>query len=1005
MVLFVSVGFVYAQFGKVSGTVIDKQSKEPLIGATISVLGTTLGAATDVDGRYVVLNVNPGVYDVKTTYIGYQEVTVRNVRVSAGLTEEINFTLATSAVEVNPVEIIAERPLVEKSATNAVRVISAEDLLNLPVRGTQAAFALQPGVVLQNDRIFIRGSRPSEVGYQVEGADVKNMVGGRRVGAGGFGVTNDESAGSIVSTIPEAVEEIQVQAGGYNAEFGGSNAGIIQQSLKTGREQYHWMLQSETDNFTGAGTNPGKEFLGTYSTGYSDHVLSLSGPTINDKIRFYIAGENRFVRDYTPVFWTGANFGYMTDNGTRGGNAGDSAQVGWSDGNITGRSMNTYSYNGTLLFDYKPLLIKLSGVGLWQRTRANGLSQTTDIPSFIPVQEIFDQSRLPQVDQSNILLTARGTYFFNANTFAELGLSFVDQRTEQYDPNFDDSNILLYGDSIAAAARGWSYSNYATVPQPYDFYGFPFDRAGTPLANFTKFRQNNYTGSLSLTSQMGRHEVKAGVSYEYLTVRNYAGMGGGVVIPDLLTAMRAQPDVARDATQLATLIRKESFMNNYGFDEFGNPVDSGPDGPKHPKFISAYLQDKIEFSDLIVNAGLRFDYLDMDTWAVQDPNNPGFDPTNFTITPSYILKGSTFSYVEPRLGFSFPVSDRTVFHLQYGSFVQSPELYTAYRGRASASNIFVGQHYITNPIAFDIEPVRTTQYELGFTQQFTDFASFDVTGFYKDIKGQLQDDLFVVSSGASVQNYHIYTNSDFTTTEGVEFRITLRRVSRLQAQLNYTLSSAVGTNSFPSSANAAIEITQGGVKPTAVTPMSYNQASRGSINVDYRFGVNDGGPILERAGVNLLFTFNSGHPFTLATGSGGQQGPETGALLNDGDARSRQPLEPINNSTTPWNFDLDMRVDKAVAVAGLNLDIYVYVQNLLNAQNVVNVYYRTGNAFDDGYLTNPSLSGKVVQGLGANYVDLYNVINLQDRQHQWNLNGVDLFSTPRQIRLGARVEF
>lgn len=1008
LILLLTMSPVYAQFGKISGTVSDKQSKEPLVGASVAIVGTTLGAATDLEGRFVILNIAPGVYDVKTTYIGYQEVTVRGIRVNAGLTQEANFALSSTAIEVNPVEIVAQRPLIEKSATNAVRVISSDDLQNLPVRGAEAAYALQPGVVEQNDRIFIRGSRPSEVGYEVEGADVKDVVGGRREGAGGYGVTNDESAGSMVTTIPEAVEEIQVQAGGYNAEFGGANAGIIQQSLKTGKDQYHWMIQSETDNFTGAGNNPGNTFLGTYSYGYSDHVISVSGPTITDKIRFYMAGENRFMRDYTPTFWTGADFGVLKDNGKSGGDTNSTAHVAWPGGNIPGRSQNSYSYNGTLLFDYKPLLVKLAAVGAWQRTRADGLSQTTTIPQLLPIQEIFDQARLPQVDESNVLLNAKGTYFLNATTFSELSLSFVDTRSKQYDPNFGD-NVLAYGDSIQAAERGWTYTSYSTPPQQYNFAGFIFDRPGTPIAGFGKTQSSDFTGSLSLTSQAGRHEIKAGVSYERWTVRNYTGLSGWAyntpgVLPNLLTAMRAEPDIARDPTTLATLIRKESFLNNYGFDEFGNELDSGPDGPKHPEFVGAFVQDKIEFSDLIINAGLRFDYLDLDTWRLADPNNPGYDPANFTIDPSYLLKGSTFTYLEPRLGFSFPVSDRTVFHLQYGTFVQAPPLYTAYRGRASMGDIVVGQHYITNPIAFDIAPTRTTQYELGFSQQFTEFASFDITGFYKDIKGQLQDDLQIVASGSPVQNYHVYTNSDFTTTKGIELRLTLRRIERLQAQLNYTLADAEGTNSFPSSANAAIEVTQGGVKPTQVTPLSYDQANRGSINLDYRFGKNDGGSVLEQAGLNLLFTFNSGNRYTLATGGGGQQGPETGAILNDGDPRSREPLEPVNNSTTPWNFNLDMRLDKMVSLGGLNLDIYAYAQNVFNTQNVINVYYRTGNAYDDGYLTNPNLSGKVIAGLGQQYVDLYRTINLADRQHQWNLNGVDLFSTPRQIRVGVRLD-
>jgi hypothetical protein len=982
-----------AQTGKISGTVMDRETREPLVGATVQIVGTTYGAATDVDGRYDILNIPPGEYSVRATFVGYQEVTVTNIRITQGLTRDLNFQLAATAVEVEPVTIIGERPLIEKSATNVTRILTSTDIARLPVRGAQGAIAIQPGVVLQNQRVYIRGSRASEVGYQLEGANTRNIVGGN-IGPA------DENAGNLVTVIPEAIEEAVLQAGGYTAEFGGANAGIVSQNLRTGRERYHVMAQVETDN--PPGVDPGERFLGTYSYGYTDAVITASGPTMTDKVRFFIAGQNRFMRDYTPTFWEGADFGTMYDTGVRGGHAGDSANVRWLPGNIPGRSSNRYSLNGTILYDAKPLLIKGSATHSWQRTRANGLSDEAAVPSVVPLRQLFAMDRLPQVDQSNLLLNLRGTYFIRPTLFGEVTLSFLDDRSKQYDPNFDDSNILLYGDSLEAAKRGWTYRSYSDVPRPYDFFGFPFNRPGTPLTGFAKNQSGYLSGGASVTSQTGRHELKAGLSYEHWTVRRYAGIAAGELAP-LLTAVRAEPDAARDEAALARIIRRETFLDNFGFDEFGRKLDSGPDGPKHPKFFGAYLQDKIEFSDIIINAGLRWDVMDLNTWDLKNPNDPGFEANDFLINEDSLSATPAFSYLQPRLGLSFPVSDRTVFHLQYGQFVQAPPLYTAYRGRAAAALIFVGQFYITNPVAYNIQPTRTTQYEIGFTQQFSDFASFDVTGFYKDIKGQPQYDIFLVNRSISpVANYPIYTNADFATTKGLELSMTVRRIQRIQAQFNYTLSDARGTNSFPSSAAAGLNVA--GTRPTAVSPLTYDQTHRGSVNLDYRFGAEEGGPILQQLGVNLLFTFNSGHRFTLATGSGGQQGPETGALLNDADARTRQPLQPINTSVTPWVFNLDARIDKSFPLAGVQFTVYGYVQNVFNTKNVINVYSRTGNAFDDAFLNRPDLSERIISGLGPTYVDMYRAINLENRQHQWQLNGIDLFSTPRQIRFGVHVE-
>jgi hypothetical protein len=223
--------------------------------------------------------------------------------------------------------------------------------------------------------------------------------------------------------------------------------------------------------------------------------------------------------------------------------------------------------------------------------------------------------------------------------------------------------------------------------------------------------------------------------------------------------------------------------------------------------------------------------------------------------------------------------------------------------------------------------------------------------------------------------------------------------------VSYTFSDAQGTGSFPNSSVGAIELDD--PIPTVVAPLDFAQKHRGSISFDYRVGRGDGGPILERLGINLLYTFNSGHPYTRSTGGVGQQGPDQGGLLNNRDPRGRTALENIGASTTPWVSNLDLRIDKTVSFGPLNANFYIYVQNLLNTQNVLNVYQRTGNAFDDGFLTNPDLSADIVRSGGDAYVFLYNLVNLQNRQHQWQLNGFanDLFGTPRQFRFGVSFEY
>ena len=193
-----------AQSGKLRGQITDQETGEALVGANIIIVGTSYGAATDVNGEYIVLNLIPGVYEVKSSYIGYQSKTVSNIRINSDLTTGLNFQLAAEGIEVGEIEIIAEKPLVNKYNTNANRITTSEDIDALPIRGVDNIFAVTPGVVLQDNQIFIRGGRQDEVGFYLEGSNITDpMVGGRQV-----------------TLVQDALEEINVQSGGYNAEIG-----------------------------------------------------------------------------------------------------------------------------------------------------------------------------------------------------------------------------------------------------------------------------------------------------------------------------------------------------------------------------------------------------------------------------------------------------------------------------------------------------------------------------------------------------------------------------------------------------------------------------------------------------------------------------------------------------------------------------------------------------------------------------------------------------------------
>ena len=973
--------------GRVSGVVVDRETGDPLMGANVMLVGTSLGAATNQNGEYIILNVPVGTYTLRSTYMGYSPVEVSNVKVSIGLTTRLTFELSSEALAGETVTIVAEKPLIEKTSTNASRVITADEIENLPIRGINAIAALQPGAVAQDGNLYIRGGRDDEMAIFIDGSSTRDVLSGNNYG----------------TVIPEALEELQVQAGGYTAQYGGANSGIIAMAIRSGSSDYKVSMRAETDNFA----KPNEKFLGTYSYGYSDYTLTASGPVpgLGKKVRFFVAGENRFDRDRYKNFYEPFDLEHnktklgdgsivqFYDTGVNGGTAGDSvAAIGW-DGNVVpwGASFNQYSGNAVLTADLKNIKFRLSGVMSYRLQSNNGT----------PMLRLFNTERFGKTETSDATITGKITHVLSPKTYYEVSASYYDYRGKNYDPFFKE-NYWAYRDSIANAEQGFQFHTYVQDPRDYDFYGFPFDRNGDVLSGYNHWKRNYVGGKLDFTHQQDRHQIQFGGEVQYWTMKAFTGMTG----QGEYQYLRRAPDVLYDPVELESYLR--SLGNNtYGYDKLGNETDANlPDYDKarHPLTAAAYLQDRYEWNDLVINAGLRFDYYAMDQWEPDNYLNPALDVQTLELEKDGWHKVKPFMTASPRMGFGFPVTDNTKFHLQWGKFVQMPQMSQAYSSQSAIAARMVGGFYYTNPYSFANRPERTTQYEIGVSQMLGPNASVEGTMFYKDIKDQLQTRRIFTVAESDVTTYDITTNGDFATTKGFELRFTMRRTSRVMGFINYTYSQALGTGSYTNQASASLE--QATSQISIITPLYFNQTHRGNVSLDYRFAKDDGGPVLERSGLNVMFNFNSGHPYTLSGGGIGQNAGYVGATLSDTDARNRRPLEPVGASTTPWNFVMDARLDKTVTIGPFDCNFYVYVQNLLNTKNVINVFPRTGTD-NDGFLNNADLSGSIAEANGGEgFKTLYHNINDLNRQHYWlnGFNGNDLWGTPRQIRAGVLVE-
>ncbi|MCH7495203.1 MAG: carboxypeptidase-like regulatory domain-containing protein, partial [Candidatus Marinimicrobia bacterium] len=593
--------------GKVAGTVTDVETNNPLAGTNVIIVGTEMGASTDAEGKYIILNVPIGTYEIRATFIGYATVTVENVKVNSDLTTNLDFEMPTTDVAGEAVVIVAQEPLVNLTATSVVRSVPAELLTNLATRSGLTFMGLQAGVVIHNNRVFIRGGRSDETGFQIEG-----VTSGAAVGS---------EAGVGVTTIPQALAEVKILVGGFSADVGGGAAGIVQQTFKTGTSSMHGSIAYETDG-------PADSFGDTFSYGYNDLTATLSGPL--GGLKYFVAYRKRHDDDINPQFFKGFEFVKLFDTGDDGGNEGDSALVKWDDGKVLGRNHDETILNGNLQLDLNPLVLRFSGAYSTHTRRLNPL----------PIRNMFNMDRLPTRDDKNSLYNLKASYFLSDNTVinANVAVSTID--FYEYDPNFitDGEFDMLSqlnsgdGDEVAKINPDWAYKSRYVNPRPYNFDGFRFDRPGGLQTGYFK-REQSYTDiSGGIVTQQGSHEIRLGASLRSGVIRQYT-FGSGLTAS--LNSQIGVDETLRqeliDGTDRARLVIRRGSGGGYGYDEFGNEVNTGPDDAKRPKFTSAYINDKIEFNDIIVNFGVRVDNFDLDTWHLADSANPGYNKSEATI--------------------------------------------------------------------------------------------------------------------------------------------------------------------------------------------------------------------------------------------------------------------------------------------------------------------------------------------------------------------------------------
>ncbi len=867
--------------GKIKGRVVARSSGEALPGVRVSVEETRLSAITDLNGEFVILGVPSGEHTLKSSIVGYQSVFMTNVRVSIDLTTEAHFVMAGETEESSPVEIVAERPLITKNATHEIHTILGMEIEPLATRGYVEVAALNAGVIQRYGALHIRGGSADEVAYYVDGIPQNSPY--------DFSLT-----GELISN---SIAEVQVQNGGFNAEYGFAGSGVIHATTKTGGARYAVSGELISDEFL----REKDENLGAFSYGYNLYNLAVSGPVpYVNQARFYLAGERQFLRDQSP---SSGVHPVLAEGLPR-----------TVSGALPGNSLARWNWNGNMIFDFQPFRFKIGGSSTRDEAR-----------DYLHAFSLFNAARIPKHEEQTDAYYFRATQAVGAKTFYAVGAGYFRHAFEFGDHVwFDD--LEAYGDKNKNPQLRAPGLN----PVAANVTETLFIKKGTVL----DFYQRNKSASLNLkadlTHQAGAHEFQAGLEYRYHTLRSYA------IAPMELAAIRFNnPNLSDDQ------FYQFADAANIGYDLSGkNELDSGIDAARHPVLAAVYLQDKLELKSLVLNAGLRWDYFDGAMQQFKDPAQINFTATG-QIDPKQLVEGRTYSNLSPRFSVSLPVSNQTVLHAHYGRFTQPPPFYQLLISYNEFARALLAGNFIIigNPMQ---APAQTRAFEIGLRQQIGDAVGLSLIAFYKETRDLAQ----IRTINALPVLYATFMNEGQSTVKGLTATLTLRRTHLVAATAAYTLQFAAGIADL---ADLILFSGNSIYLSTPDPPLNFDQRHTLTLNVDLRNAEAQGLRVfgarpLSRVGLNLLFKMGSGFPYTPA---------HSKSVALPAPVTTPFPRQEINSATMPATYTLDAKLGKSFTLAGVELNVYLWALNVLATKNVVNVYPQSGKPDDDGYLNTP----------------------------------------------------
>ncbi|MDZ7263047.1 MAG: TonB-dependent receptor [candidate division KSB1 bacterium] len=925
--------------GKIAGVVTDSENGQPLPGANIVIEGTMMGAAADLKGYYVILNVPPGTYTLKATMMGYANLTAANVRVSIDLTTTVDFKMKLQAIMGEEVQVVAERPVVQKDVSASQANLNAKEIQSLPVVSVASVVALEAGV----QGLTIRGGGADQTAFMVNGFTLRDE-------------RNNQPYTAISYT---SIDEIQIQTGGFNAEYGNMRAGLIHVVTKEGKkDQYHFGLLTRY-------SPPAKKHFGHSPSSWDSYWIR---PYVDNAV-CWTGTKNGAWDEYTQKQyvefegWNAVSAKTLKDDNPDNDLTPAAAQQVflWEHRRKLDISKPDYnvdmSFGGPVPFiseplgnlrffasyrdardmyivplsrdayrDYNGQLKITSDIGEGMKLMIDGLigrqsgtndnnsgepgifSDSWSIASALSNGPKYIDGRMYGTDYwcpSTVTRTnfgAKFTHVLSPKTFYEVTLQRF-QSSYNTNPGTprDTSRVYKFGDNYYIDEAPFGY-------QPAPSTGIVGLRMGVGMSNSRdSSRVTVYTTRFDMTSQLDRfNNLKGGVEFIYTDNNvNYASVD--IFLPSG---------------------RSQSKWHTY------------------PVRAAIYLQDKLEFEGMIANVGLRLDYSHAggEWYAYDDPWNKAFSAKYSTGIDTLLDKEPTkrIFNLSPRLGIAFPITINSKLYFNYGHFRQLPTPENLYLLRRETATKYVMR------IASPNNPLpRTVAYELGYEHNLFNQFLVRVAGYYRD--SSLQPRAVTYQRDDGTVNYSVSKPYNYQDTRGFEVTLRKNRGNWIQGFVNYTYEvTTAGNFGFSTYSNNPAVMR----RIESETWRSYQEkpVPRPYARADFDFFMpQQFGPKLLNIypladwRLNVLATWRSGYHFTW-TGGGSIPGIENNVQWKD-------------------YYNVNIKFSRNFRIGTANVEFFVDISNVFNFK------YMTQYGFVDSpdyiaYMKSLHLPAKIGDELG-----------------------------------------